>query len=137
MDFQTKDKIGEKEIILELLREISRKFLVEFKAGEHKKFVYHGNFKEEVIMPDSRQEAIQGVELLTHFLKPYFDDPRYGKLEMNKKHKKLQEDIKKLVEKETREDEFIRNKLILLTNWFGELVMLVNKTKYLGKKKSM
>ncbi len=142
-DFNTKTKIEERDIVLEIVKEVSKKFLVEFRTGNHKKIVHHGNWHEELIEPDSRKEAIQGTELLTSLLRPYFKDKRCGELKMEEKYKKLIEKRKGLIDKYEKtkktnkdEDELIANKLLLMRDWFGELIMLLHQTNYLKKRRA-
>ncbi len=141
-DFNIKTKIEERDIVLEIVKEVSKKFLVEFRTGTHKKIVHHGNWHEEIIEPDSRKEAIQGTELLTSLLRPYFKDKRCEELKMEDKYEKLIEERKGLVETYEKtnkankdEDELIASKLLLLRDWFGELIMLLHKTNYLKKRR--
>ena len=142
--YQTKPKIEERDIILEIVKEVSKKFLVEFKSGSHKKIVHHGNWSEEITEPDSRKEAIQGVELLTSLLRPHFNDKKCEELKMKEKYDTLIEARKELVEQHTEdlktkddaEDVFISDKLMLLRDWFGELIMLLHAIKYLTKKRA-
>ncbi len=137
----TKDKLSEKDLVLELVREISRKFLIEFRGGSHTKMVYHGNMSEKIQLPDSRAEAIQGCELLTLFLRPHYEEKKCKDLGMKKKdedtQKKAKELLKKYEKKEISEDEYMRDKLLLMRDWLGELLILLNRTKYLGKKTAL
>lgn len=140
-EFKQKEKIEERDIVLEMVKEVSKKFLIEFRGGEHKKIVHHGNWSEEITEPDSRKEAIQGVELLTNLLYPYFKDIECKELGMEKKHKKLLEETKKLLKKYEEEgkdnidvDTFIRDKLQLMKDWFRELIMLLRQINYMRLK---
>ena len=143
-DFTPKSKIEERDIILEMVQEVSKKFLVEFRSGTHRKIVHHGDWHEEIIEPDSRKEAIQGTELITSLLRHYFKNKRYDDLGMEKKHQELIKKRKKLVEdfektKKTNEDEdeLIANRLLLARDWFGGLIMLLHQTNYLRRKRKM
>ena len=143
-DFNTKTKIEERDIVLEIVKEVSKKFLVEFRTGNHKKIVHHGNWHEELIEPDSRKEAIQGTELMTSLLRPYFNDKRCEELKMEDKYKKLIEKRKSLIKNYEKtkkanndEDKLIANKLLLMRDWFGELIMLLHNTNYLRRKKAI
>ncbi len=135
--FKAKPKLEERDIILELVKEVSKKFLIEFKSGDHKKIVHHGNWHEEITEPDSRKEAIQGVELITSFLRPHFNDKKCKELGMEKKYQALIKKRKSLLQKNKDSDKFIRDKLLLARDWFGELMMLLHKTNYLRKKRGM
>lgn len=143
--FKPKPKIEERDIVLEIVQDVSKKFLVEFRSGSHKKIVHHGNWSEEITEPDSRKEALQGVDVVTLFLRPHFKDKKCEDLKMGEKYEKLLEARKKLVEKydedregkDDAEDVFISDKLMLMKDWFGELIMLLHRIKYLTKKKGV
>lgn len=140
-EYNQKEKLEERDIVLEIVKDVSHKFLVEFRGGEHKRIVHHGNWSEEIIEPDSRKEAIQGVELLTALLRPHFKNKKYCELKMVEKHKTLIKSTKELLDKYEKNEEdkidldtFIRDKLVLMRDWFGELIILLHKTKYLKRK---
>ncbi len=142
-DFTPKPKLEERDIILEMVQEVSKKFLVEFHSGTHKRVIHHGDWHEEITEPDSRREAIQGTELLTSLLRPHFKNKKYEGLKMEEKHTTLLKKRKELVAKFEKtkktsddEDELISNRLLLARDWFGELIMLLHQTNYLRRKKA-
>lgn len=139
-EFKSKDPLDERGIILEIVQEVSRKFLIEFKGGEQERVIFHGTWMEKVTLPDARQEAIQGVELLTYLLRPHYNDPKTESLKMWDKDKEVEKKKKELLDKqekgELEGEDYTKEKLLLMRDWFGELIMLLNSIKYLGRKKA-
>ncbi len=136
-EYQKKESLEERDIVLEIIKEVAKKFLVEFRSGNHKRIVHHGNWSEEIDEPDAREEAIQGVDLITSLLRPHFKDKKASVLKMDVAYGKFIEKRKELLEKyekkEIKEDVYTRDRLILARDWFSELLMLLGALKYLKK----
>ncbi len=136
-EYQKKENLEERDIVLEIIKEVAKKFLVEFRSGNHKRIVHHGNWSEEIEEPDAREEAIQGVDLATSLLRPHFNDKKAKTLGMNIKYGKFIEKRKELLgkfeESKITEDIYTRDRLVLARDWFGEILMLLGALKYLKK----
>lgn len=130
-EYTSKDKITEKDIILNYLQEIGKKFLVEFRGGYTEKRII-GNFIEEIYVKDSRKEAIQSIEFFSYLLLPKFDGA------MEKMYTSIMGDIEKNLkdcgDKKISEEEYIVKKLKLMVKMFKELNQLLSRTGYLKKK---
>ncbi len=131
--FTTKEKVTIKDIVLEHIKAISLKALSEFKGGYWKKEV-KGNFVEEVYIPDSRKEYIQGIEFLSDLLLPDFDK------KMNDKNKEIKEAVntllKNLEDKEKKFDsnDYVIGKLRLMRKLFQQLMIFLKRSKFFKKK---
>jgi len=137
-EYFQKEKIERKDIIIEIIREIGKKALIEFKGG-YSKTVIHGDWQEEVYIPDSRKEYIQGVEFLSDMLLPDFDK------DMNDAYKKIQDVIDGALKKYEKEDtadkkdsitkeEYVVIKLKQTRNLFRALMIFLNRIKFFKKK---
>jgi len=130
-EYFQKEKIERKDIIIEIIREIGKKALIEFKGG-YSKTVIHGDWQEEVYIPDSRKEYIQGIEFLSDMLIPDFDK------DMMDAYKKIEKVIDELLEnyekeKITKED-YVVNKLKQTRILFRELMIFLNRIKFFKHK---
>jgi len=129
--FTPKEKVTIKDIVLEHIKAISLKALSEFKGGYWKKEL-KGNFVEEVYVPDSRKEYIQGIEFLSDLLLPDFDKT------MKDKNKEIKEKIKSLLkdleDKKIGNNDYVIKKLRLMRNLFQQLMIFLKRSKFFKKK---
>jgi len=129
--YATKEKIEYRDIVIELIREISKKALVEFKGGYWKKEV-KGNVLDEIYIPDSRKEYIQGIEFLSDLLLPSFDK------KMINHYEEIMEEVDKILkeyeENKLKSEEYVIKKTRLMRRLFQVLMIFLNRIKYFKKK---
>jgi len=130
-EYVKKEKIERKDVIIELIRDISKKALTEFKGG-YTKTVVHGDWVEEVYIPDSRKEYIQGIEFLTDMLLPDFDKT------MKEKEKDIRKEIEGILKKyeagEIEQGEYVIEKLKLIRKLFRQLNLFLDRIKFFKRK---
>lgn len=130
-EYATKEKLTRKDIIIELIREISKKALVEFKGG-YTRSVIRGDHVEEVYVPDSRKEYIQGIEFLSDVLLPEFDT------KMKEEYKKINEKIngflKEYEDGKIKQIDYVIKKLKIIRTLFQELMIFLERIKFWKKK---
>ncbi len=130
-EFQAREKITERDIILEYIRSIGQKFLVEFKGGYWVE-VDHGNWMEKKYIPDSRKEAIQSIEFLSDLLLPKFD------AQMQRDYDEIMKEVDKLLSdfegEKIDHERYIILKMRLMRRLFQKLNLLLQRTQYLQRK---
>jgi len=131
MDYTANQKIDERDIIFEALRDIKNKYSKEWRGGQ-KEIHFTANGREEVYFPDSRVETCQMIEFLFDLLLPKFDS------QMKEAYNKIEPELNKLYtdldSKKITEDEFSLLKTRLMRKLFQELNLLLARTGYLTKK---
>jgi len=130
-EYAVKEKIERKDIIIEVIREISKKALVEFKGG-HTKTVIKGDWQEEVYVPDSRKEYIQGIEFLSDILLPDFDS--IMKKEASDIEEELAELLKQYDENKIDHETYVIKKLKTMRKLFKYLMIFLERIKFFKKK---
>jgi len=129
--YTPKERTTIKDIILDHIKEISKKVFNEFKGGYWKKEV-KGTFVEEVYVPDSRKEYIQGVEFLSDLLLPDFDKKMREK--NTEIEKRIKNSLKELEDTKISRDDYVTQKLRLSRKLFQQLMMFLKRSKFFKKK---
>lgn len=128
MDFIANQKIDERDIIFEAIRDIKSKYNKEWRGGQ-KEIHFTANGREEVYIPDSRIEFCQMVEFLFDLLLPKFDEP------MQKAYKEIEPELNKIYDdKKLSSEDFTIHKTRLMRKLFQQLNLLLARTGYLTKK---
>jgi len=131
MDYPSKEKTTEKDIIIQVVQDLSKIAQKEFRGGYSDK-TFSGNQIVENYITDSRKEYCQLVNFLSDLLLPNFDD------ETSEKYKEIQDELEKLVEKynnrKISKEDYMSEKLKLSRQLFQHLSILLNKLNWLRKK---
>ncbi len=141
--YSLKDKKSFKEEVITIVIKIFELSCNEFRGGYTIK-KDHGNWVEDVYVPDSRKIYCQAVECLNFILLPHFDldedeikklqKDRYEKIEKVKKvydevEKDLESNLKEYEDDKIKYELFIINKLRLMKQLFGQLMRLLKVLK--------
>ncbi len=126
-----KDKKSLRDTAFTMLSKILELSCDEFRGGYTIK-KDHGNWVEDIYVPDSRKRISQAIEFFSFILQPFYDK------DMKDKHKKIKDELEKNLKKyndgkkseENRED-FTTNKLVLMKDLFEQINFLLHKKDYL------
>ncbi len=129
------DKKSFREEIITMTVDIFKLSLNEWRGGYFIK-KDHGNWIEEVYVPDSRKCFCQAVEIFSFILSPHFKDPKVKDKDMKKDYdgimNQVESNLKKYNDgskkKEDRE-KFIVEKLKLMKKLFKRLMKLLKYLK--------
>ena len=126
------DKKSFREEIITMTVDIFKLSLNEFRGGYTIK-KDHGNWMEEVYVPDSRKCFCQAVEVFSYILSPHFKDPKVKDKKMGKDYDEIMKEVELNLEKYNKNkikyEVFIIEKLKLMKQLFKRLMKLLKYLK--------
>jgi len=116
------------QLVFECIEKIFEISCHEFRGGYWIK-KDHGNWIEEVYVPDSRKVYCQAVESLSFIIHPHYSTNM--KKEMKDLDEKQEENLKKYEGEKINYEKFITKKLVLMKQVFKEINFLLKEKDYL------
>ena len=116
------------QLVFECIEKIFEISCHEFRGGYWIK-KDHGNWIEEVYVPDSRKVYCQAVESLSFIIHPHYNEDM--KTVMKDIDKKQEENLGKYDNKKITYEKFITTKLVLMKQVFKKINYLLKEKDYL------
>ena len=126
------DKKSFREEIITMTVDIFKLSLNEFRGGYFVK-KDHGNWIEDVYIPDHRKCFCQAVEIFSYILSPHFKDPKVKDKDMGKDYDEIMKQVETNLEKYDKEEiiyeVYISEKVKLMKKLFKRLMKLLKYLK--------
>jgi len=130
MEYVKKEKLTEKDILLEFVKDIGKICQTEFRGGYINKTI-SGTIVNETYIEDSRKRYCQAVEFLSDFLLPYIKEK--NKSTYTEIFNKIDALIKQRNEDKITSEVFITEKLRMCRRLMQHLFILLKKQGWLRK----